>query len=99
VTPIPQHLTPQAPVHDGSQTAGMLPATHGGQYGMQHAAPIAPSGWAPGAAPAPPAAATHAPPARSVATQLTGAYQSSGDAGIDRMLRFEAAAKRFGSFQ
>ena len=39
-----------------------------------------------------------APPMRQVSTQLTGAYQASGDAGIDRMLRLEAAAKRFGSF-
>lgn len=28
---------------------------------------------------------------------VTGAYQSSGDAAIDRMLRLEAACKRFGS--
>lgn len=28
---------------------------------------------------------------------VTGAYQSSGDPAIDRMLRLEAACKRFGS--
>lgn len=28
---------------------------------------------------------------------VTGAYQPSGDAAIDRMIAFEAACKRFGS--
>jgi hypothetical protein len=51
------------------------------------------SGWA--QSPAMPAAQ----PVRQVATQLTGAYAASGDAGIDRMLRFEAACKQFGSLQ
>jgi hypothetical protein len=38
----------------------------------------------------------HAAAARATGW-VTGAYQSVGDAGIDRMLRLEAACKRFGS--
>ncbi len=57
-----------------------------------------------------PTAATHGGPhgitPQGFATQggavpstafVTGAYQSSGDPAIDRMLRLEAALKRFGS--
>lgn len=34
---------------------------------------------------------------RAGAAFVTGAYQPSGDAAIDRMIAFEAACKRFGS--
>jgi hypothetical protein len=34
-------------------------------------------------------------PQQAGASFMTGAYQSSGDPAIDRMLRLEAAAKRF----
>lgn len=52
---------------------------------MQQAAPL---GQAPLAS---------ARPQRTGATFVTGAYQASGDPMIDRMLRLEAACKRFGS--
>lgn len=44
-------------------------------------------------------AKTAAAPSRQQAGAafVTGAYQSSGDVAIDRMLRLEAACKRFGS--
>jgi len=40
-----------------------------------------------------------APPRRVQpgASYVTGAYQASGDPAIDRMIRLEAACKRFGS--
>ena len=88
--PSVQPLTHQPAHQQGSQ----LPP--GGQYGtpqqqpVAYTQPVAATGWAPAPALA---------PARQVATQLTGAYAASGDAGIDRMLAFEAACKRFGSLQ
>jgi hypothetical protein len=85
-----QPLTHQPAQQQGAQAAV------GGQYGAPAQQPVAwnqpaaVTGWAP---------TPVTPPARSVATQITGAYASSGDAGIDRMLRFEAACKQFGSLQ
>jgi hypothetical protein len=68
----------------------MPPAASGGQYGI----PGGPMQYAPQQFAAAPIAG------RSAATTLvTGAYQSSGDPAIDRMLRLEAACKRFGSMR
>jgi hypothetical protein len=58
-------------------------AQHGGSHGIP-GQPVA-------AAPTRPAAQ------RPGATFVTGAYQASGDPAIDRMIRLEAACKRFGS--
>ena len=54
----------------------------------------------PGQAAAPTAVPQYAAPvarANVGATFVTGAYQSVGDPAIDRMIRLEAACKRFGS--
>ncbi|MCW2928782.1 MAG: hypothetical protein JWM86_2750 [Thermoleophilia bacterium] len=80
----------QQPVIQHGHPQGMPPAAvHGGPHGMHPGS----------AAPAPalgiqPAVTNN----RSVgATFVTGAYQASGDPAIDRMVRLEAACKRFGS--
>lgn len=85
-----QHqAAPQGQVHThGHAPHGMPPAAPGGPHGTQH-------GAAQAAAPA-----YHAPvtPRPSVgAAFVTGQYQASGDPMIDRMIRLEAACKRFGS--
>ena len=88
-----QHLPPQAQVQHG-HPQGMPPAAHtGGSHGIhgQVGAATAMPGQQP----------VHAmqPPVRQApgAAFVTGAYQLSGDPAIDRMLRLEAACKRFGS--
>lgn len=43
------------------------------------------------------AATPVAPRPNAGAAFVTGAYQASGDPAIDRMIRLEAACKRFGS--
>jgi hypothetical protein len=43
------------------------------------------------------ASAAPAATQRAGAMFVTGAYQTSGDPAIDRMIRLEAACKRFGS--
>jgi hypothetical protein len=63
----------------------MPPASNGGSYGMQQAAGVQQTQFA------------AAPRQSAGAAFVTGAYQSSGDPMIDRMLRLEAACKRFGS--
>jgi len=75
--------------HQPLQQQAMQPPA-AGVYGQPAAyqQPVTATGWAPVPA---------APVVRQAATQLTGAYASSGDAGIDRMIAFEAACKRFGS--
>lgn len=86
-----QHLPPQVQ-HGHPQ--GMPPAAHtGGSHGIHgQAGAVAPAaGMHP---PAPAAQPTRQAPG---AAFVTGAYQLSGDPAIDRMLRLEAACKRFGS--
>jgi hypothetical protein len=62
--------------------------SHGGSHGIPgQAQPTAPAY----------AARPQLAPQRSGAAFVTGAYQASGDPAIDRMLRLEAACKRFGS--
>lgn len=75
------HATPPGTVTTGQP--GMPPAHPGGPHGMTHAAPLAP---------APTRARSSA-----AAAFVTGAYAASGDPAIDRMIRLEAACKRFGS--
>lgn len=77
-----------APHVQHGQPHGMPPAAHpGGSHGVQGQAMQAPM-----------AAAAHAAPRPAPgAAFVTGAYQLSGDPAIDRMLRLEAACKRFGS--
>lgn len=86
LSPLPQHQhAPQAPVQHGLPQ-GMPPAGNGGSHGMhQHGI---------GARAQSPAAAARA---QGAAAFVTGAYQASGDPAIDRMIRLEAACKRFGS--
>lgn len=86
LSPLPQHQhPPHAQVQHGPPQ-GMPPALTGGSHGMHQAPGLQPSFAAPAAA-----------PSRPGASFVTGAYQSSGDPAIDRMLRLEAACKRFGS--
>jgi hypothetical protein len=80
-----QHLPPQV--------------QHGHPQGMP---PAASSGGSHGISQAPAGAPLQQPQAQARPRQtgtafMTGAYQSSGDPAIDRMLRLEAACKRFGS--
>ena len=89
-----EHETDELPLHYVAQVQhglpqGLPPAVPGGSHGMQPQA----------MAPQQPVHAYAAPavPQRAGATFVTGAYQASGDPAIDRMLRLEAALKRFGS--
>jgi len=84
--------TPSSPALQQHQALQQAPVQQG------HA-PVAPAyQTAPVAHQAQPMHAAAAP--RSTATTyVTGAYQPSGDPAIDRMLRLEAACKRFGSLQ
>lgn len=99
VSPTSAAPAPLSPLPPG-QPPQVQPGTQ--QHAPQHA-PLPPGsyGGPPGNAaamvPLQPAA-VHAAPVRSNAPAfVTGAYQSSGDPAIDRMLRLEAACKRFGS--
>jgi hypothetical protein len=88
VTPpvtLPSHQPPSGqPQHGQPQPQGRPPAAYG--------VPVHAHAQAPAIVQAPLA------PQRAVgAAYVTGAYQSSGDPAIDRMLRLEAACKRFGS--
>lgn len=107
---IPQHLahSPGTQAAVGAPAAGvphqvLPPAVHdGGSRGMVQnpAWNPAPAGMpvAPQLQPQQPAAPAQQPAVRPATTQwTTGAYELSGDPSIDRMIRLEAACKRFGS--
>jgi hypothetical protein len=64
-------------------------ASSGGSHGIAQAPATA--------AGAPPQQQAQVRPRQTGTAFMTGAYQSSGDPAIDRMLRLEAACKRFGS--
>src|SRR5690606_2323470 len=88
-----QHqLAPQAQVHPHGHPHGMPPAAHGG-----------PGVAVPGQARAAAAAAALGNATPSVARHQVptafamGAFQSSGDPAIDRMIRLEASCKLYGS--
>lgn len=86
-TPPVSSLTTHAPQVQHGHPQGLPPAAqHGGSHGIPAQAIHAPQY----------AAAPVARPAVGAAF-VTGAYQASGDPMIDRMLRLEAACKRFGS--
>jgi hypothetical protein len=89
-SPLSPQIQHQPQVQQHGHPQGMPTAGNGGPHGMY--------GQAAAASP------VHGHPARATtpasspgATFVTGAYQASGDPGIDRMLRLEAALKRFGS--
>lgn len=82
----PHQHAPQAQVQHG-HGHGMPPALPGGSHGM----PAAPAPALAAAAP------TQARVRQMAPAFVTGAYQASGDPAIDRMIRLEAACKRFGS--
>lgn len=88
--PLSPQILHQSQVQQHGHPQGMPTAGNGGPHGMHaHAAPAA-AVYAHGASATPSRIAAGA-------TFVTGAYQASGDPGIDRMLRLEAALKRFGS--
>jgi hypothetical protein len=91
LSPLPQHQQAAPAQVQHGLPQGMPPAVTGGSHGMQQVGQ--PAGNAPSyAAPVP---ARH----QAGAAFVSGAYQATGDPAIDRMLRLEAACKRFGSLR
>lgn len=87
-TPPVSSLSTHPPQVQHGLPQGLPPAAPGGSHGI------------PGQVAAAAVPQYAAPVARAnvgAAAFMTGAYQASGDPAIDRMLRLEAACKRFGS--
>jgi hypothetical protein len=88
LSPLPLQQQPtQASLQHGLPQ-GMPPAAPGGSHGMQQGSAIQPTGFG-----------APVQVQRPGAAFVTGAYQASGDPAIDRMLRLEAACKRFGTLR